>query len=83
MILSNNVVLSIVKAVSDGQSMPEVGNLSNNQGETDSSPLNQAHLAKLLEQHLRSLQVAGLTHLPKNPDESNLDLSQLLSLIHI
>lgn len=59
--------------------MPEVGNLSNNQGETDSSPLNQAHLAKLLEQHLRSLQVAGLTHLPKNPDESNLDLSQLLT----
>ncbi|MDB2525253.1 uracil-DNA glycosylase [Mariniblastus sp.] len=59
--------------------MPEVGNLSNNQGETAGSPLNEAQLAKLLGQHLLSLQAAGLTHIPKRTGESTLDLQQLLA----
>ena len=82
MILSNNGSLSIVKAESDGQSMPEVGNLSNNQGETASSPLNETQLAKLLGQHLLSLQAAGLTHLPKRSGESTLNLDQLRGDLH-
>lgn len=82
MILSNNGSLSIVKAESDGQSMPEVGNLSNNQGETAGSPLNETQLAKLLGQHLLSLQAAGLTHLPKRSGEPTLNLDQLRGDLH-
>ena len=82
MILSNNGSLSIVKAESDGQSMPEVGNLSNNQGETASSPVSETQLAKLLGQHLLSLQSAGLTYLPKRSGESTLNLDQLRGDLH-
>jgi uracil-DNA glycosylase family 4 len=78
-ILSNNGCLSIVKAESDGQSMPEVGKLSNKQGETAGSPLNETQLAKLLGQHLASLQSAGLTHLPKCSGEQAFNLDQLHS----
>lgn len=59
--------------------MPEVGNLSNNQGESDGSPHNKYQLAKLVAQHLLSLQAAGLTHLPKSSGGSTLNLRQLQS----
>ena len=62
--------------------MPEVGNLSNNQGQTAGSSLNETQLVKLLGQHLLSLQAAGLTHLPKSNGESTLNLQQVDGDLH-
>lgn len=59
--------------------MPEVGNLPNNQGESNGSPQNENQLAKLVAQHLLSLQAAGLTHLPKSSGDPTLNLQQLQS----